>query len=192
MGDMGKPTSILRNRAILEGWSVVALAILLAPLLAPPARAEPTWSCVGPALQTELDRKLQFQDDFAALIAEARPDLAEVAALAASASKARFEIRFSRIAWLWEADRARLANPDAFWSYPWDDGDRAAWHRADGAHAEADDRADALNAELRAHPDAGAYRQFASETRGEEPFLGLLTAFGSDISADRDRVAACF
>lgn len=163
-------------------WALAALSV----------HAEPTWGCVEPALRKELERKLEFQDDFAATVISLRPDFDEIATLAASASKEAFKVRFLRIAWLWENDRVRLSHADAFWSYRWDEDDTTAWRLADNSHVAAHDLETALKKRLQEHPDAKSYGSFGSENRGREPFLGLLTDFGTDISTERDRIAACF
>ncbi len=168
------------------GFSILLLSV------AAPASAEPSWECLEPALQQELENKLQFQDDFSALVAAERPDLAEIANLAASASKSGFEIRYSRIAWLWENHRARLSSPDSFWSYSWNEGDTKAWRLADENHAAAQDIDDSLKQRLREHQKANAFRSFASENRGKDPFLSLATAFSEQVRLYRDSVEECY
>ncbi|MEM9435949.1 MAG: hypothetical protein AAGA15_02830 [Pseudomonadota bacterium] len=186
--------SLPRKRAINDfGWSLAAgLTALFCALSAVPAYGEATWDCLEPELRQELNQKLQFQDDFAAAVKSQRPDLKDIAMLSASASKEAFKMRFSRIVWLWEVDRARLAHADAFWTYPWEESDTTAWRLADDSHAATYDLAKDLQTQVQMHPDALEYRSFNSENRSKEPFLSLLTEFGPAISSQRDRVAACF
>lgn len=173
-------------------WRLAALLTSIWAIGPVPALAQPTWECLEPALKQELERKLQFQDDFASTAISQRPDFKDIATLAASASKEAFKVRYSQIAWLWENDRGRLSHADAFWSFPWDENDTKEWRLADQSHSAADDLSEDLKRRVREHPDALSYRSFGSEKRSSEPFVSLLTTFGTEIGSYRDRVASCF
>ncbi|MEM9045813.1 MAG: hypothetical protein AAGC81_14075 [Pseudomonadota bacterium] len=157
-----------------------------------PAYSAPKWACLEPALKTELAHKLTFQGDFASLISEMRPELAEVAALNAATAKMGFEMRYSRIVWIWQEDPSRLSDPDAFWAFAWSDEDTKAWREASAEHASMHDRVEALKTELTEHQDTAALREFASELRKETTYVDLLTEFGAAVRSDRDRVAECY
>lgn len=169
------------------------LALVIVTTATPgPAHAAPEWTCLEPALEAELAGKLKFQDDFAALITETRPEFADIAAMNAATARQSFTMRFSRIAWLWRTDPGRFSYPDAFWSFAWNDKDLDGWLNADPDHRAMRDRLDNLKKQLREHPDAGALRAHVSENRTQSPFVDLTTAFGQAIGVQRDRVAACF
>jgi len=168
------------------------LALAIAAATPGRAQAAPEWACLEPALEAELAGKLKFQDDFAALVSEARPDLAEIAAMGAETARENFTMRFSRIVWLWRTDPGRFSYPDAFWSFAWTDRDAAGWLNADPNHRAMHDRLEILKQSLRDHPDAKTLRIFGSQNRTLSPFVELTTAFGQAIGVLRDRVAACF
>lgn len=168
------------------------LALVVTAATSQPAHAAPEWSCLEPALEAELAGKLRFQDDFAALVTKTRPDLADIAAMNATAAQESFTIRYSRIVWLWRTDPARLSYPDAFWGFAWNDKDTAGWLSADPDHRAKRDRLEKLKKRVRNHPDATALRTFVSQNRTQTPFVELTTAFGKAIGVQRDRVAACF
>ena len=164
----------------------------LVPLISAPAAAQVTWGCLEPALKTELERKLAFQEELATLAKEEQPDFVDVAALSAATSTAQFEMRYARIVWLWQTDQNRFASADAFWSFPWSDEDNETWLSSDPKHEELSERVDALQQRTTEHPDIDAYREFMFQNRASEPFLQAAITFGEAIKADRERVAACY
>ncbi|WP_299661681.1 hypothetical protein [uncultured Ruegeria sp.] len=154
--------------------------------------AAPDWKCLQPALKEELNRKLIFQDDFAELVSAERPEFADVAQLGADASKINFEMRLSRIKWLWNEEPSRLSDPEDLWVFDWSDADMIKWLEADPDNLSSFERFDELQASLSGHPSLPEFRSYVSDNKAVSPYLELYSAFGEDIRSDRDKVANCF
>ncbi len=154
--------------------------------------ANPDWTCLQPALKEELNRKLLFQDDLAELVSAERPEFADVAQLGANVSKINFEMRLSRIAWLWNEEPSRLTVPDDLWAFIWSDADMTKWLEANPDNLSSFERFDELQASLSGHPSLPEFRSYLSDNKAVSPYLELYTAFGEDLRAERDKVANCF
>ncbi len=171
---------------------LISCMVLGLVMASEPVLAAPDWSCLESALQKELERKLTFQDEFAEMVSAKRPEFADIARKGAETSKANFEMRYSRIAWLWSTNPSRFAEPDAFWSFAWSEDDMANWLEADPDNPAMLERVEGYQESLRDDPELADFRTYVSEKSTVSPYLELYTAFGEDIRADRNKVAICF
>ncbi len=97
-----------------------------------------------------------------------------------------------QVQWLWRKSPARLDHPDSFFTYDWSDKDKASWLADDPANRQAQDRLDSLMAEIAGHPDTESYRAAVNSEQIGEQLAELSAAFGAQIAAHRDVIAACF
>jgi len=171
---------------------LISTTLLYLAFTASQAVALPDRACLEPALADELQSKLDFQDNWAVLVATQRPELTEPANMQAATSKLAFERRLSRVLWLLEIAPNRFESADDVWALDWSDEDQAAWLTADFTHQALQDTFDEARSDLRTMPNADAFRTFLYTANENQDFVRLGEAFAETNGVLRNAVAGCF
>ncbi|MEL6217545.1 MAG: hypothetical protein AAFR79_03620 [Pseudomonadota bacterium] len=170
----------------MRGW-------LAALLIATPAWADPTLTCLADPLEQEAAAKAAFHRNMAAIIAEKAPEHTDLARLSAEYQGALAERRVARIVHLLEADPGRLPDPNAFRAFGWNEADEVVLTASDPSYGVLTARVQALEAESEGHPGWPALRAVMRERLETDPaYTTLLRDFTAELGGVRTEIASCF
>jgi hypothetical protein len=159
-------------------WRRTVPLVVVFVTLSVPARAETFAECVERAYAQAVAGSQQWQRDFRALLAKARPDLAPLATLEMEHQLALIDRRQARFRYVLRADAGRIYTRDglaAFRNFDWTEADAGVLRQQNPAYAAIERNVAELERQVRAHSGWPAMRDYVRTTLSVNPQFQELT-----------------